>query len=52
MEIMENIMKYEVEFTEWLYNNYSIFNGDALIHYLEDYDTYATFLNETGLVDE
>lgn len=45
-------MKYEEEFTQWLYTKYPINNGDALIHYLEDMMTYELFLNEMGLVDE
>lgn len=45
-------MKYEDEYTEWLYVNKPIFNGESLIHYLEDMITYEVFLNEMGLVDE
>lgn len=45
-------MKYEEEFTAWLYNNRIINNGDALIHYLEDGYTYQLFLDELGLKDE
>ena len=45
-------MKYESEFTAWLYMNYPIGNGDALIHYLEDGVTYDIFLQEMGLVDD
>lgn len=45
-------MKYEDEFTAWLYENRSIGNGAALIHYLEDGVTYEVFLSEMGLTDE
>jgi hypothetical protein len=45
-------MKYETEFTAWLFANYAIYNGDALIAYLEDGVTYETFLAETGLIDD
>lgn len=45
-------MKYEDEFTAWLYENRSIGNGDALIHYLEDGVTYEVFLSEMGLTDD
>jgi hypothetical protein len=45
-------MKYEEEYTAWLYATRSIGNGDALLHYLEDGDTYNLFLDEMGLVDE
>ena len=45
-------MKYEAEFTNWLYKNYTINNGDALIYYLEDGETYNIFLQEMGLVDD
>ena len=51
-------MKYEEEFTQWLYTQYSINNGDALIHYLEDGESivfsfffYDIFLAEMGLDD-
>lgn len=45
-------MKYEDEYVEWLYVNRPIFNGDSLIHYLENKPTYEEFLSEMGLVDE
>lgn len=45
-------MKYESEYTAWLYMNYPIYNGDALVHYLEDTTVYDIFLNEMGLTDE
>ena len=45
-------MKYEDEFTEWLYANYQIGNGDTLIEYLEDGYTYDVFLAEMGLEDD
>lgn len=45
-------MKYEDEFTQWLYQQYPINNGDALIHYLEDGVSYDIFLAEMGLTDE
>lgn len=45
-------MKYEQEFIEWLYANKKIYNGDMLISYLEDGESYYTFLQETGLEDE
>lgn len=45
-------MKYEEEFTAWLYENYTINNGDALIHYLEDGVSYDIFLQEFGLTDD
>ena len=45
-------MKYEEEFTAWLYENYTINNGDALIHYLEDGESYDIFLSEMGLTDD
>lgn len=45
-------MKYESEYTAWLYMNYTINNGDALIHYLEDGETYDIFLQEMGLTDD
>jgi hypothetical protein len=45
-------MKYEDEFTAWLYANVSIPNGDVLIQYLEDGYTYDAFLSEMGLEDE
>lgn len=45
-------MKYEQAFIEWLYENYTINNGDALIHYLEDGESYDIFLQEFGLTDD
>jgi hypothetical protein len=45
-------MKYEDEFTVWLYNNYTITNGDMLVEYLEDGISYDDFLNEMGLEDD
>ena len=45
-------MLYEDEFTEWLYNNYAIGNGDTLIRYFENPAFYETFLEETGRTDE
>lgn len=45
-------MKYEEQFIEWLYENFTISNGEALCSYLEDGDTYNTFLAENGLEDE
>lgn len=45
-------MKYEEEYTAWLYATRSIGNGDALLHYLEDGDTYNKFLTDMGLTDE
>jgi hypothetical protein len=45
-------MKYEDEYINWLYAQYSINNGDTLIKYLEDGDTYNTFLDETGREDD
>lgn len=44
-------MKYEQEYTEWLYERFPIYNGDALISYLEDEVIYARFLEENGLYD-
>ena len=45
-------MKYEEEFTAWLYENFTINNDDALIHHLKDGQNYDTFLFEMGLEDE
>lgn len=45
-------MKYEQEFIEWLYANKKIYNGDTLISYLEDGESYYQFLDEMGLWDE
>ena len=45
-------MKYEEEFIEWLYANKKIYNGDMLISYLEDGESYYQFLMETGLEDD
>lgn len=53
MVTMENItMKYENEFTEWIYETQSVYNGDTLLNYLEDVNLYNTFLSDMGLVDE
>ena len=45
-------MKYEEEFTAWLYDRYFIPNGDVLILHMEDGESYNTFLSEMGLEDE
>jgi hypothetical protein len=45
-------MKYENEFIEWLYNRYFIPNGDVLISFMEDGESYDRFLDEMGLEDE
>ena len=45
-------MKYEDEFIAWLYENYTIGNGDTLIKYLEDGVSYDLFLIDMGYEDE
>ena len=40
-------MKYEEEFTQWLYTKYPINNGDALIHYLEQGDIAVIVIRVT-----
>jgi hypothetical protein len=39
----------EDTYTAWLYQNYTINNGDMLLHYLEDSRTRDLYLREHGL---
>jgi hypothetical protein len=45
-------MKYESEFIAWLHTRYFIPNGDVLISFMEDGESYDIFLDEMGLTDD
>lgn len=39
-------------FNDWLYENYSIWNGTRLIELMEDGDVQSKFLSDMGLPDD
>lgn len=45
-------MKLGEQFNDWLYENYSIWNGDRLISLLEDGDVQSKFLSDMGLPED
>jgi len=48
-EYKEHIADLQKQFTEFLYNNYTIGNGEQLIHILEQGDALEAFLELKGL---
>lgn len=42
----------ESTFTQWIYNNYPVCNGDMLLEYLDNGNTRAVYLAEHGLDDD
>jgi hypothetical protein len=48
-ERKEHIADLQKQFTEFLYNNYTIGNGEQLIHILEQGDALEAFLELKGL---
>jgi hypothetical protein len=51
-ERKQHIADLQAQFTEYLYNNYSIGNGDQLIHILEQGDALEAFLDLMGLPED
>jgi hypothetical protein len=51
-ERKQHIADLQAQFTEYLYNNYSIGNGDQLIHILEQGDALEAFLDLKGLPED
>lgn len=45
-------MNIEDKYTEWLYENRKIGNGDALVRYFEDAETFAIFLKDSDLPED
>ena len=52
VERKQHIADLQAQFTEYLYNNYSIGNGDQLIHILEQGDALEGFLDLMGLPED
>jgi hypothetical protein len=51
-ERKQHIADLQAQFTEYLYNNYSIGNGEQLIHILEQGDALEAFLDLKGLPED
>jgi hypothetical protein len=51
-ERKQHIADLQAQFTEFLYNNYSIGNGEQLIHILEQGDALESFLDLMGLPED
>jgi hypothetical protein len=52
VERKQHIADLQAQFTEYLYNNYSIGNGEQLIHILEQGDALEAFLDLMGLPED
>ena len=52
VERKQHIADLQAQFTEYLYNNYSIGNGEQLIHILEKGDALEAFLDLMGLPED
>ena len=52
VEHKQHIADLQAQFTEFLYNNYSIGNGDQLISILEQGDALEAFLDLKGLPED
>lgn len=52
VERKQHIADLQTQFTEFLYNNYSIGNGDQLIRILEQGDALEAFLDLKGLPED
>lgn len=52
VERKQHIADLQAQFTEYLYNNYSIGNGEQLIHILEQGDALEGFLDLMGLPED
>jgi hypothetical protein len=51
-ERKQHIADLQAQFTEYLYNNYSIGNGEQLINILEQGDALEAFLDLMGLPED
>jgi hypothetical protein len=51
-ERKQHIADLQAQFTEYLYNNYSIGNGEQLINILEQGDALESFLDLMGLPED
>lgn len=52
VERKQHIADLQEQFTEYLYNNYSIGNGEQLINILEQGDALEAFLDLMGLPED
>jgi hypothetical protein len=52
VERKQHIADLQAQFTEYLYNNYSIGNGEQLINILEQGDALEAFLDLKGLPED
>jgi hypothetical protein len=52
VERKQHIADLQAQFTEYLYNNYSIGNGEQLINILEQGDALEAFLDLMGLPED
>lgn len=52
VERKQHIANLQAQFTEFLYNNYSIGNGDQLISILEQGNALEAFLDLKGLPED
>lgn len=52
VERKQHIADLQAQFTEYLYNNYSIGNGEQLINILEQGDALESFLDLMGLPED
>ena len=52
VERKQHIADLQAQFTEYLYNNYSIGNGEQLINILEQGDALEGFLDLMGLPED
>jgi len=52
VEYKQHIADLQQQFTEFLYDNYSIGNGDQLINILEQGDALEAFLDLKGLPED
>jgi hypothetical protein len=52
VERKQHIADLQAQFTEFLYDNYTICNGDQLIHILEQGDALEAFLDLKGLPED